>query len=78
MVPWWALNGRHITTTQCANEAEIKRRRMAEEDLQESAERAFQAYGISIKIISSFKYLGWVLTAAEDNWTEVVRNLSKA
>ena len=45
LVPWRALNGRHFDTAQCSKGAERKRRRLAEEDLRESLERAFQAYG---------------------------------
>ena len=45
MVPWCALNRRHLATTQCTKGAERKRRRLAEEKLQGSSERAFQAYG---------------------------------
>ena len=51
---------------------------MAEEDLQESAERAFQAYGRTLEMVTSFKYLGPVLTGEEDDWTAVVGNLRKA
>ena len=36
LVPWHALNRRHLATAQCAKGAERKRRRLAEEDLQES------------------------------------------
>ena len=45
LLPWITLNGRHLTTTQCAKGEESKRRRLAEEELRESLERAFQAYG---------------------------------
>ena len=38
MVPWQALNGRHLAIAQCAKGAEIKRRRMEEEELRESRE----------------------------------------
>ena len=34
LVPWRALNERHISTTQCANGSERKRRRMLEEEMQ--------------------------------------------
>ena len=44
----------------------------------ESAERTFQAYGRPLDTVTSFKYLGRVLTTADDNCTEVVRNMKKA
>ena len=51
---------------------------MAEEETRESAEKAFQAYGRPLKTVTSFKYLGRVLTAADDGYPEVVGNLQKA
>ena len=45
MVPRQALNGRHPVTSQCKKGAERKRRRLAEAETRESAERAFEAYG---------------------------------
>ena len=35
-------------------------------------------YGIPLAPISSFKYLGKILTVADGNWPAVVRNLRKA
>ena len=37
------------------------------EEMQENAERAFQAYSRPIETITSLKYQGQVLTAAYDN-----------
>ena len=42
------------------------------------AERAFQAYGRPLVRITSFKYLGWVLTEVDDDWAAVIANLRKA
>ena len=78
MVPWRALNGRHVTTAQCAKRMERNIRCMAEEEMRESAERAFQAYGRPLETVTYFKYLGWVLAAADDDWPAVVGNLWKA
>ena len=58
MVPWRELNGRHLTTTQCTKGVERKRRRMAEDEMREIAERDFQAYGRPLAMVTSFKYLG--------------------
>ena len=78
LVPWRALNGRHPATAQCTRGAERKRRRLAEAETRESSERAFEAYGEPIKNFSTFRYLGRVLTAGDDDWFAVVGNLRKA
>ena len=44
LVPWCALNGRHLATAQWVRGAERKIRRLEEEELREISERAFQAY----------------------------------
>ena len=67
LVPWRALNRRHLSTAQRVKGAESKRRWLTEEELQESSERAFQAYGKPLETVTSFKYLGRVLTTGEDN-----------
>ena len=41
LVPWRALNRRYLYTAQCSKGMEMKRMRLAEEDLRESSERAF-------------------------------------
>ena len=46
--------------------------------MQESAERAFQAYGRPIDTVTYFKDMGRVLTAADDDWPTVVDNMKKA
>ena len=43
----------------------------------ESAERSFQAYSRPLATVTLFKYLGRVLTAADDDWPVVVGNLWK-
>ena len=50
LVPRRALNGRHPATAQCAKEAEQRRRRLAEAELRENMERAFEAYGEPLEI----------------------------
>ena len=41
LAPWRALNERHLATAKCAKGAYRKRWRVAEEEMWESAERAF-------------------------------------
>ena len=77
LVTWKALNGWHVATAKCDKGAERKRWRLVEEEMRESAERAFQPYGRPLAAVTSFKYLGWVLTAADENWTEVIGNFWK-
>ena len=55
LVPWKVLNGRHITTAQCAKEVEQKRRRFEAENISESAARAFQDYSRPLETVTSFK-----------------------
>ena len=55
LVPRRALNGRHPGTAQCKKGVERNRRRLAEAEMQESAERAFEAYGKPINNVTEFK-----------------------
>ena len=75
LVPWMDLNGRHITTAQCAKGAERKRRWLSEEDMRKSTERAFKYYGRPLATVTSFKYLGQILAEADIYWTYMVGNL---
>ena len=78
LVTWHDLNERHLSTAQCAKGAERKRRQLAEEELRQILERAFQAYREPLDMVTSFKYLGRVFMAGDGNWTEVSGNLQKA
>ena len=66
LVLWRTLNVRHPATAQCARGAEQKRRRLEEEELRESTERAFEVYGAPLENVTAFKYLGQVTTAGDD------------
>ena len=46
--------------------------------MQESAERDFQDYGRTLETVTSFKYMGRVLTEVDDDWPVVVENLNKS
>ena len=65
LVPCRALKIRHPVTYQCAKGAERKRRRLAEAELRESTERAFEAYGEPLENVTAFLYLRQVLTAGD-------------
>ena len=45
--------------------------------MRESAERSFKAYGIPLKTVTSFKYLGQVLTSADKDWLAVAGSVQK-
>ena len=66
-VPRKALNGLHLGILQCKKGAERKRRRLAETETRENAERAFHAYGKTMEAVSEFRYLGRLLTATDDD-----------
>ena len=75
LLPWRVLNGQHLATAHCAKGLERKRRQVAEEDMQDIAERSFQAYGRLLEMVTYFKYLGRVFTAGGDDWPAVVGSL---
>ena len=78
MVPWWSLNGSHKLTSNCKKRAERKQRRLEAEEEREATSRALSAYGCTLEMVLSFKYLGRVLLTADDDWTVVIQNLTKA
>ena len=78
LVSWRELNGRHHATVQCAKGAKRKRRWMAEAELRDSTERAFEAYGKPLENVSDLKYLGQVMTVEDNDWPAVAGNLLKA
>ena len=48
------------------------------EELRESSERSFQAYGEPLENVTAFSYLRRVITVGDDYWPAVVGNLWKA
>ena len=48
---------------------------MEVEETRATTSRVFSAYGLAFKIFPSFKYLGIVLSTADDGWTSMLRNL---
>ena len=78
LIPWRSLNERHNNTAMCRSGAERKRRRLEETEIRESTEMAFEVYGKQLKTVPSFKCLGIILTAGDDDWTALAGNLGKA
>ena len=75
LVPWKVPNGPHRRTSQCTRGAERKRQQLVAEEEREVTARDFSAYGCPLEMVNSFKYLGRVISAADDDWTAVVKNL---
>ena len=63
---------------QCKKGAERKQWKLAAEEANEFTSTAFSAYGLTLEMVTSFKYLGIVLSAADNEWPSVVKNLAKA
>ena len=55
-----------------------KLRRLAEEEMWDNSERDFRAYIRPLETVTSFKYLGRVLTTGDEDWPAMVGNLKKA
>ena len=51
---------------------------MAVEEAWAVTSREFSAYRIPLEMVFFIKYLGIVLSAADDDWPVVIRNLTKA
>ena len=51
---------------------------MVAEEERVPTSRAFSSYGHTLDMVTSFKYMGRVLLAADDDYPAVIRNLVKA
>ena len=67
-----------LATEQCSRGKKRKRRLLEEEELMESSERAFQAYGETFENVTAFSYLGRLMEEDDDDWLAVVGNHLKA
>ena len=65
--PWHMLNERRLVTAQCTSRAERKRSGLAEEELRESLDRAFQAYVETLENVTAFRYLGRLMPAGDED-----------
>ena len=73
-----SLNRMHRCTEKRKRGVERNQRRLAEEEEREVTTRAFSAYRRPLERVTSFRYLGWVISVADDEWPAVVKNLSQA
>ena len=62
------LNGWHMKTAFFRQVSERKRCRLAEEEARPGAETEITAYRTPLAPVTSFKYLGRVLLAADNDW----------
>ena len=67
LVPWKDLNDWNATTAQCTKGEERKRLQLAEEEMRENAARAFKANVRTLDMVTSFKYLGRIMTALNND-----------
>ena len=58
--------------------AERRRQRLAAEEEREVIVRDFSAYGRPLGMVTSFKYLGRVISATDDDWSALVSKLAQA
>ena len=77
-VPWQFINRSHKCKSQYNKGAERKRRCLEVEEESVAISRKFSAYGRILEMVPSFKHLGKLLLAKDDNWSAVIRNLEKA
>ena len=78
LVTWRYLNGLHQCKVNFKKGEERKRRRLAVEKEREVTSWAFSAYGRHPEMVTSFRYLGRVVSAADKDWLAVIRNMEKA
>ena len=78
LVMWRSLNGVHGRTVQCKRGAERKGRHLEAEEEREVTTRAFSAYGRPMEMVTSFRYLGQVISSAYYDWPAVVSNLFRS
>ena len=67
LVTWKALNGTHRRTAQYTWGEKRRRQRSAAEEEREVTTRAFIAYGRPLEMVTSFKYLGMVISETEND-----------
>ena len=67
----------HQSTAQCEKGAERKQRRLAAEEERVVTSSVFSAYGRPLEMVTSFRYMGRVILAADENWLKVVWNMER-
>ena len=62
----------------CRSGKERKQRRLVVEETDEQIGRVLLAYGTPLMVVSSFPYLGLMLSSYDNNWPVVEQNLWRA
>jgi hypothetical protein len=73
-----ALMGGHRSTALCSQGREIKQKCAIREDTRKAREVVFTVEGIPLYYERWFVYLGRLLSADDDDWPAVLRNMAKA
>ena len=67
LVPWQSLNRLHQSTAQHKKGEERKQHRLATEEERAVTSREFSAYEGPFDMMTSFRYLGRVISAEDDD-----------
>ena len=73
-----ALSSQHLAAAFFRRGTEREWRRLAEQEAQARIDSVLTAYGAPLSQVTSFKYLGKVLTEEDNNWPAVVCKLRHA
>ena len=67
-----------MRTAHCTQGAERDRQQLAAEEEREVTDRDFSIYRRPLEMVTSFKYLGRVISVTDNDWPAVVNNLAQA
>ena len=71
-VMWRDLNGTHQATPMCARGVERWMEKLWEDEAWMSMPVVFEAYVRPLEMVTALKYIGRILTASDNEWTEVM------
>jgi len=77
-VPYEALNTGHRNTADCRYGRDLWRQREAAEAARRAQGQTFTACDVQLETVTSFRYLGRIITSTDDDWPALYRNLTKA
>ena len=77
-VPYTALNRKHYNTAACRRGQLAKQRRLATAAKYKAQETHISIHGTPLQTVTSFKYLGRIMSANNNDWPAIYANLAKA
>ena len=77
-VPVQRLNRGHQQTQMCRQMSEVRAQRRAREASRKAREVVLSLQGTPLEGVSTFRYLGRILSSTDDDWPAVHRNISRA